>query len=178
MTFVDSDIDYSKEFTIFTDGSALFNAKYAPAGWGVYIPLSKTSISGSLCGTNNIAELTAIKTAFEYFESNYDKTFKPLLESIGKNTLFLVSDSEYALKAITGVNKAKANIDIINECKEHIFNIRKNLKVKIHFVHCISHTGETDFISTNNAIADALANKKAEEMNNKKKCKCVGNEEE
>lgn len=167
MTLVDVSpvTDYSKEMTIFTDGSALSNSKRSPAGWGVYIPLLKKSFSKGLFGTNNIAELTAIQFALWYIDNHYDDILKPTMDKLEHpDTIYIIADSEYSIKAVTGINKAKVNTDIITSCKDTLQSIKSNHRLRILFLHVNSHTGGSDFMSTNNDIVDYLARSKAEEM--------------
>lgn len=162
---LDQHHDYSKELTIFTDGSALSNSKTSPAGWGVYIPLMKKSLSKGIIGTNNQAELEAMRVALWYFKTKFDEIFKNIVDKVEtKNTVFIISDSEYTLKAITGINKVNANKSTIETCKAMINEIQNELNIHIYFIHVNSHTGGTDFMSVNNAIVDKLARDKAESM--------------
>lgn len=156
--------DYSKEVTIFTDGSALKNTQNSPAGWGVYIPLLKKSFSKGLIGSNNVAELTAIRVALFYYRNFYDKVFK----QFGKSELYMISDSEYSIKAVCGVNKVKANAENIVESKKHLEYIKTKLGIDVKFIHVNSHTGGKDFMSVNNDIVDTLARERAKEMTKSK----------
>ena len=157
--------DYSREMTIFTDGSALSNSKRSPAGWGVYVPLLKKSFSKGLFGTNNIAELTAIQFALWYVDKHYPDILKPVMDNLEHpDTIYIIADSEYAIKVVTGINNAKANTSIISSCKDLLLSIRSIHHVRILFLHVNSHTGGSDFMSTNNDIVDYLARTKAEEM--------------
>lgn len=159
------DADYSRRFTIFTDGSALSNSKNAPAGWAMYAPLTKKAFSKGLFGTNNIAELKAISCALWYINTEYESTLKPIMDACDvKDTVYIISDSEYGLKAVAGVNKAKANVDVIDYCKTLVDTIRKQLSLKIVFHHVNSHTGGEDFMSINNDVVDKLARARANSM--------------
>lgn len=161
----DSRIDYSKELTIFTDGSALNNSKTSPAGWGVYIPLIKKALSKGIIGTNNQAELEALRVALWYFKAQYEHMFKSILERVNTHdTIYIISDSEYGIKAVTGINKVNTNKASIDASKELIEYIQNTLHIWVRFIHVNSHTNGTDFMSINNAIVDELARKKAEEM--------------
>ena len=160
-----SSIDYAHEITIFTDGSALSNSKTSAAGWGVYIPALKRSFSKGFIGTNNHAELEAIRVALWYFNERYDDTFANILNTINKHEIYIISDSEYSINAVTGVNKVKANKNIIDTCKKLISDIEQNRSVKIYFIHVNSHTNGNDFMSVNNAIVDKLARTAAENVN-------------
>jgi ribonuclease HI len=137
-------MDYSKVFSIFTDGSSMKNKK---SGWAVYIPKLKKLFSGNMIGTNNLAELTAMKFALWYVSRHVSD----------EQDIYILSDSEYTINAVTGINKVMANATIINECKKYIELISANL----HFVHCDAHTGGTDFISRCNDIVDKAAKREA-----------------
>lgn len=165
---VDNEKDYSKEFTIFTDGSALGNSKTSPAGWGVYIPMLKISMSKGMIGTNNQAELEAMRVGLWYFRTNWEEKFKKVLKELGKNEVYFVSDSEYTLKAVCGINSVNANKREIENCKGLIEEI-EGLKVSVKMIHVNSHTNKTDFLSVNNAIVDSLASTKAKSMKDKNK---------
>lgn len=170
MTLVlpDKDVDYSRELTIFTDGSALGNSKTSPAGWGVYIPLLKISMSKGMTGTNNQAELEAMRVGLWYFRTNWDNKFKRVLAQLGKTEIYIVSDSEYSIKAACGINSVNANKREIENIKSLIEEIQ-GLKVGVKMIHVNSHTNKTDFLSVNNAIVDSLASSKAKEMKEKNK---------
>ena len=157
-----SDIDYSKELAIFTDGSALGNQKNAPAGCAVYIPCNKTLISRGIIGTNNQAELEAIRYGL-WFMKNHVEEFKEIIQN---SNIYFLSDSEYSINAITGKNKVKMNENKIMACKILVRDIEKH-GYKINFVHVMAHTGKTDFISYNNNIVDIAAKKRAMEMKNR-----------
>ena len=136
---------------IFTDGSALSNAKNACAGWAVYYVEIDKLRSGNMHGTNNQAELFAIKTALWYC----DETLK-----IKDTAIVLKSDSEYAIKVVTGKNKAKANVETIESIKKLIAKLKKN-KNTIDFIHVDAHTGGTDHDSVYNNIVDQEARRQA-----------------
>lgn len=172
MTIVEFDRskDYSNELTIFTDGSALSNSKSAPAGWGVYIPRIKKSLSKGLLGTNNQAELEAIRVALWYFKQYFDKTFKRLLDtSASTDSVYLVSDSEYSMNVVSGHYKASKNKELIAACQTLIQEISDTLHVKVLFLHVNSHTNKQDYLSINNAIVDTLARTRANEMKSTQK---------
>lgn len=172
MTIVKVDVskDYSKELAIFTDGSALSNSNSAPAGWGVYIPLIKKSLSKGIIGTNNQAELEAIRVALWYFKQYFDKIFKDLLSSVvTRDAIYLISDSEYSMNVISGRYKASKNKDLIASCQTLIQQISDTLHVRVLFMHVNSHTNKQDFLSTNNAIVDTLARTRANEMKSSQK---------
>lgn len=152
-----TDVDYSKKFTVFTDGSALNNKKDAPAGFAFYFPTTKTLISKGLIGTNNQAELEAMRYCLWYFIQKYIDV------DIPDNTLYVFSDSEYVINAITGKHNGKANKEKIEICKKLIREIMEKER-KVEFIHVFAHTNGKDFISINNEIVDFAARKEATKM--------------
>lgn len=87
--------------------------------------------------SSNVAELRAIELAVKKVKPN---------QSI---PVYICSDSEYAIKAVTGVNKVYANFALIEEIK-HLLEERSN----IEFIKVKSHTGDKW-----NERADLLAGK-------------------
>lgn len=156
-----SEVDYSKELSIFTDGSALGNSKDAPAGWAMFIPYNKLLISKGMLGTNNQAELEAIRYSLWYIKNHLDD-FKDIIHD---HNIYLLSDSEYSINVIIGKYKAKLNKDKILTCKILLKDIEKQ-GYKIVFTHVIAHTGGKDYVSYNNNIVDVAARKRAFEMKN------------
>ena len=140
-------------FCIFTDGSALGNKKDAPAGAAFYIPSMKKLISKSMYGTNNQAELEAIRYAIWYFKENLMKKVKGVVD--------IYTDSAYSMNVLTEKWKSKANGEKI----ELIKNWLKELEIQgvhINFIHVEAHTKRTDFISINNDIVDKEARRMAQ----------------
>lgn len=152
----DHGIDYSTKFTVFTDGSALSNKKDAPAGWAIYFPTKKQLISKGMVGTNNQAELEAMRYCLWYF------TQKFMDLEIPDNTLYIFSDSEYTINSITGKYSGSANKEKIEICKKLIKQIEQKHSVK--FTHAFAHTHGKDFISINNEIVDFAARDEASKM--------------
>ena len=149
--------DYSTKFTIFTDGSALNNKSEAPAGMALYIPSRKLLLSKSMIATNNQAELEAIRYALWYFTQRF------IDQRLHDNTLYIFTDSEYAISAITGKWKnLKENLPKINVCRGLIKQIDEKGK-KTAFIHVKAHTKQKDFISLNNDIVDQEARRRAKE---------------
>lgn len=136
----------------FTDGSALGNSKTSSAGWAFYIPQLKRIHSNSMIGTNNTAELTAIKKCLEFILAG------KFFEQFENPSFAIYSDSEYSIKAIKGINRVKANSELIEECQR----LLKIIEYPITFIHVKAHTGRSDFISRCNDVADKTARAKAE----------------
>lgn len=149
MNLKESSNKSKKPLLCFTDGAAKKNSKNAPAGWAFYIPKLKYKKSGYMTGTNNQAELTAIKNLLLYLHSIKDKLFSNVL---------IYSDSQYSIGVITGSMKYKINKELIEE----IIELRSTLGKKIGFKHVEAHTKKTDYISECNNIVDRLASDAAE----------------
>lgn len=148
--------DYSTKFTVFTDGSALNNKKDAPAGCAIYFPTKKHLIAKGMIGTNNQAELEAMRYCLWYFTQKYIDI------DIPDNTLYVFSDSEYTINSITGKYNGSANKEKIEICKKLIKEIEQKRKIK--FIHVYAHTNGKDFISINNEIVDFAARDEAKKM--------------
>lgn len=142
----------SSKFCIFTDGSALGNKQNAPAGAAFYIPSMKKLISKSMYGTNNQAELEAIRYALWYFKENLSNKIK------GEVDIF--TDSSYSMNVISGKWKITANVEKIELIKQWISELTVK-GVHINFIHVDAHTGKKDFISVNNDIVDKEARRQA-----------------
>ena len=151
--------DFSKELTVFTDGSALCNKKDAPAGWAMYIPCKKVLISKGMFGTNNQAELEAIRYALWYLKEHINDYASYVHDA----KIFILSDSEYSINTITGRYKPKTNTNKILACQILIRDLKK-LGYKICFHHVMAHTGGSDYVSYNNNIVDVAARKRATEL--------------
>ena len=141
---------------IFTDGSAINNTKNAPAGCAIHIPKYNFTVGKSLYGTNNIAELSSIKYALYLCLKNFEY-FMPQI-------IHIYSDSTYSINTITGKFKAKANMDIINKCKEYISKLNEK-HAEVQFIWIEAHTNKNDYQSKCNAIVDNIANSHASELN-------------
>ena len=107
---------------VFTDGACGGNP--GPAGIGIFMQYRnhKKEISRFIGhGTNNIAELTAIKVALQEIKD-------PTLP------VALLTDSSYCYGILTGSLKAKKNRDLIEEVKKEIsrFPVLKFIKVDGH----------------------------------------------
>ena len=145
-------------FLIFTDGSALNNSQDSKAGWAVYMPSVHKLFSKSMIGTNNQAELEAIRFALWYVIENFDK----LRELFVDNEIVIKSDSKYSIDVVTGAKNSKLNVDRITQCKEFIETI-SNKGININFVHVNAHTNKKDFDSRCNDLVDKAAREKASE---------------
>lgn len=137
----------------FTDGAAKTNNKNASAGWAYYIPKYNIRQSGSMKGTNNQAELTAIKELLLFIKQ--DERFKDYTQ------ILLFTDSQYCIKVLTGGKYVK-NIELIN----NILKIQKELKKELKFNHVEAHTGKDDWISKCNQVVDVLASTAAKNKSN------------
>lgn len=149
--------NFEREFTVFTDGSALNNKQDAPAGWCFYIPSLEVLESGKMIGTNNQAELQAIFHGLSWIDDHTDNS------RTKTQKIYLLSDSIYAVKAVNGEHKVKVNQDLINECKTLVEHL-KDKKIKISYIHVDAHTGKKDFVSSCNDIVDRTARERALEM--------------
>lgn len=136
----------NKPILCFTDGAAKKNSKNADAGWAFYIPKFRSSNSGYMKGTNNQAELEAVKQLLLYI-SNIN-LYSPIL---------IYTDSKYVYGLFEENHKYKINTDLINEIKSLITKI----KVRINFKHIMAHTNKIDYISKCNAYVDKLASNAA-----------------
>ena len=135
----------------FTDGAAKGNAQNAPAGWAFYIPKLNIRRSGSMTGTNNQAELTAVKELLSFILTELNTT--PFDSS--NPELMIFSDSKYTINILTGY-KYTTNKDLINS----IFDLGRLLRQKfsvIKFKYVEAHTNNDDWVSKCNAIVDKLA---------------------
>lgn len=149
-------MDYESKFTVFTDGSALNNKANAPAGWAVYIPSVKRLLSKSMIGTNNQAELEAMRYAL-WFIGRHLNDF-----DVVDKIVYIFSDSEYVINSLTGKWKINENLAKIRACQ----TLMKKLTdegYKVEFIHAKAHTKKKDFISLNNDIVDQEARRKANE---------------
>lgn len=142
------------KFEAFTDGSAISNAKDANAGWAVWFPCKKLLIAKPIVGTNNQAELEAMRYCLWYI------TQKFMDENPPNDTFYIYSDSEYVIKAVTGKNKAKLNTEKIYVCKQLLEQIKA--KHNVELIHVRAHTKGKDWLSINNAIVDEAARKCAQ----------------
>lgn len=178
------------EFNIFTDGSALDNSQNSYAGYAVYMPKLNKLFSKSIIGTNNQAELEAIRFSLWYILKQFKllenpdtekskflrssklqsrfKLHKNIKKLILNNTIFIYSDSKYSIQMLTTNAKAKKNEDKINSCKELLEELN-SYDITVKFIHVRAHTKQTDYISKCNDIVDKAAREKATIIKNMSK---------
>lgn len=143
---------------VFTDGSALGNSEDSPSGSAVWFPELKILLGKSMLGTNNQAELEAMRMCLSF-----------VFRNIPTAKLTIYSDSDYTIKAVTGVNKAKANVAKIVVCQKLLKDLR-GLGTEVSFVHVDAHTSDSrrrptknsEYMTVNNQIVDKEAQRRAE----------------
>lgn len=144
---------------MFTDGSALGNSSNAPAGSAVWFPELNKLFGKSLFGTNNQAELEAMRMGLWYINKHVLNQYHP-------KEVRIYSDSAYVIGVVSGKNKAKANKELIEQCKQYL----SSLNLPVQFIHVDAHTADTrkrptendEYMTKNNKIADHEANRRAE----------------
>lgn len=167
-----------KSFEIYCDGACKGNNGESPCGWAIYIPSANIShAQGSNKGTNNIAEINALKLAFEHVYNNLDMINKDF-----SNNVTIVSDSEYTINSISNWSKTwrdpsvynqktgkklKGNFEVKNwDLWKVVFGIEEYLVskgIKIEYKHIMSHGKKqkdltiTEHMINANAIVDKLA---------------------
>ena len=148
-----------KIIEVFTDGSYMKKKTGTIAGYGIYFPHGELpNVSRKFTHeplTNQRAELYAIYVALILIKKvlDFDK-------------VIIYSDSEYSIKCLTvwindwikkswrtSTNKPVMNQDILKPLN----SILQKFKNKIEFIHVMSHTKKTDYMSIGNGIADKLA---------------------
>ena len=148
---------FKPDTMVYTDGSCINNGyPNAEAGIGVYFGLNDSrNVSKKIDSnkkSNNIAELTAIITAYKILEEEIKENKK----------IVIFSDSMYAIRCITIYgekneklkwNKTIPNIELVKEAYE-LFKNKSNIKI----IHIKAHTELTDIHSLGNQEADRLAN--------------------
>lgn len=96
---------------VYTDGACSGNPGPAGAGVVILVDGARREFSHYLGeATNNIAELTAIKVAL----SDLTRTLNGDLQ----RPIVLHSDSDYAIKVVTGAYRAKKNVALIREIQQ------------------------------------------------------------
>jgi len=148
---------FKPDTMVYTDGSCINNGyPNAEAGIGVYFGVNDSrNVSKKIDSnkkSNNIAELTAIITAYKILEEEIKENKK----------IVIFSDSMYAIRCITIYgekneklkwNKTIPNIELVKEAYE-LFKNKSNIKI----IHIKAHTELTDVHSLGNQEADRLAN--------------------
>jgi ribonuclease HI len=143
------------DYYVYTDGACSKNGmRGASAGIGVYFGEGDVrNISKRLPGkqTNNVAELTAIISAFPFIESDIR----------GGKRIAIVTDSEYSIKCASSYGERCAKNgwvdDIPNkELVRQIYTLYSR-EPNIRFIHVKAHTGLSDIHSIGNHHADRLA---------------------
>ena len=143
------------DYYVYTDGACSKNGmRGASAGIGVYFGEGDArNVSKRLPGkqTNNVAELTAIISAFPFIESDIR----------GGKRITIVTDSEYSIKCASSYGERCAKkgwIDDIpnKELVRQIYTLYSR-EPNIRFIHVKAHTGLSDIHSVGNHHADRLA---------------------
>lgn len=148
---------FKPDTIVYTDGSCINNGyPNAEAGIGVYFGVNDSrNVSKKIDSnkkSNNIAEITAIITAYRILEEEIKENKK----------IVIFSDSMYAIRCITIYgeknekikwNKIIPNIELVKEAYE-LFKNKSNIKI----IHIKAHTDLTDIHSLGNQEADRLAN--------------------
>lgn len=161
------------EITVFTDGSAIKDNKCKNnrhkfiGGYGVHFPNGEIVSYGKklkkLPATNQRAELYAVFSALKKINKYINNN------NINIKNINIYSDSLYCVKIYTvwfrnwernnwvaSNNKPVLNQDIIKDTLILIKQLKKDKK-HIKFNHINSHTGNTDFNSIANDVADKYA---------------------
>lgn len=148
-------VESPPDYYVYTDGACSKNGmRGASAGIGVYFGEGDVrNISKRLPGkqTNNVAELTAIISAFPVIESDI---------RTGKR-IAIVTDSEYSIKCASSYGERCAKKDWVDDIpnKELVRQIYTlySREPNIRFIHVKAHTGLSDIHSVGNHHADRLA---------------------
>lgn len=145
----------SNKIVIYTDGSAIGNGKEGGnyGGAAVFIYNSRNLVGKCMRGTNNICELEAIRYIVNLLLKNSEK-FRSIFNT---NVVEINSDSLYAIKAVTGINKAKVNVELIESIMKMLAELRNRCAFVVEFNHVKAHTKGTDLKSICNAIVDRVA---------------------
>lgn len=148
-----------KIIEVFTDGSCMKKKTGTLAGYGIYFPNGELpNVSRNFTHlplTNQRAELFAIYVALILIKKvlEYDK-------------IIIYTDSEYSIKCLTvwiddwikNSWKTKSNTPVMNQdILKPLHSVLQKYKNKVEFVHVMSHTKKTDYLSEGNAVADKLA---------------------
>lgn len=129
------------DIIVYTDGACSGNPGEAGIGIVMLCGSHRKEISLSIGkATNNIAELTAIKTALENIKKK-------------DRTVIIHTDSEYALGVLTGIYRVRKNKELIESIKELFLQFKA-----IEIVKVSGHSGVLE-----NERADRLATKAIEQ---------------
>ena len=148
---------FKPDTIVYTDGSCINNGyPNAEAGIGIYFGLNDSrNVSKKIENSkksNNIAELTALITAYKILESDIKNNQK----------IVIFSDSMYAIRCISIYgekneklkwNKSIPNVELVKEGYE-LFKNKSNIKI----IWIKAHTELSDIHSLGNQEADRLAN--------------------
>lgn len=129
-------------FLVFTDGGCTANGRLNSSGRWAYVILRRLGADGSyehvttesqalasdIEHTNNVAELTAMQRAFQ------DPHLATSIKDFGY--IGVVSDSGYSINAVSGVNKAAKNVELIASIRDIVSN------ANVAFKHVNSHTNK------------------------------------
>jgi len=148
---------FKPDTIVYTDGSCINNGyPNAEAGIGIYFGLNDSrNVSKKIENSkksNNIAELTALITAYKILESDIKNNKK----------IVIFSDSIYAIRCISIYgekneklkwNNSIPNVELVKEGYE-LFKNKSNIKI----IWIKAHTELSDIHSLGNQEADRLAN--------------------
>jgi ribonuclease HI len=148
---------FKPDIIVYTDGSCINNGyPNAEAGIGIYFGLNDSrNVSNKIENgkkSNNIAELTALITAYKILESDIKNNKK----------IVIFSDSIYAIRCISIYgekneklkwNNSIPNVELVKEGYE-LFKNKSNIKI----IWIKAHTELSDIHSLGNQEADRLAN--------------------
>jgi ribonuclease HI len=144
------------DIVVYTDGACRKNGKAgAVAGYGIYFGENDPrNVSARIMdkATNNIAELTAVCKTLELLEKDM---------KAGKRCV-IYTDSTYAILCCGSYGerceKKKWPDDIPNlQLVKKTYDLAKQHKDRLAFVHVAAHTEKTDVHSVGNSNADRLA---------------------
>lgn len=140
---------------VYTDGSALNNADKNKRKAGCAFLIRQDDKDIFLSGyyledaTNNVAELTAIYSAYCYMRHHMNEYYK---------NICFKADSNYSIKIFTKQNTPKMNKELIDK----IFALEQKFidnGFEIRYEHVKAHTNGTDTDSAANSIVDETAKK-------------------
>ena len=150
----------NNDLYIYTDGSVKGNGKKtAQGGFGVFFsdknikPYSQILDNKINIITSPYAELSGILSALKTIDSIYNK-----------QKIYLYTDSEYCLNALTKWYKSWIKNNWIKADKSQVKNKDEILEIinyinkyNVNLIHINSHTGKKDIHSIGNDIADLLS---------------------